>query len=496
MKIANRGNWISIPKNLDKFWREIDIRLINEQHYLDQVYTKEIKHNNTLFFSESDVFHINYTLSGSHVDLCIDNFIKLLYLNQKLSKSLKENISDALKGILANALLSYHKFGGSGFVRIKSGNDEYNKNRYNPLMTKKSTLDVLDKLTKVGLIENYSDKFLERRYKNKVKKYSLRYRFKWEIFTKFIEYEIGYKDLYRVSDFVMLKGPKIKSSIKETFKNYKDTDKTKKMRKDLEKYNDLLRRNHMNISGNLIDQEGKDFQFQNYGKRFYYRVFTKNNFSCGGRFYGHWVLEIPALARQFLNMNGRPTRQIDYSACLLHIMYSTLNIVQHTGKDLYAMVDEDRSWVKAFCIIAPNTIKLRDACEQTVQELGLKWNKKNEKRVYKLANLISKAHSEIYNAYFFKGNVNGQKFINHESNIANEIIMHFVNKEILILSVNDGFIIENRYKRELVQIMEDKWVKHWKARGLNSSKPLIRETKHLTAYNSPIEDIFDKYVPL
>ena len=296
-------------------------------------------------------------------------------------------------------------------------------------------------------------------------------------------------DLYKAYS----KGMKMMSGT-PAFKAHQE--KIKKMRKDLEKYNDLLRRNHMNISGNLIDQEGKDFQFQNYGKRFYYRVFTKNNFSCGGRFYGHWVLEIPALARQFLNMNGRPTRQIDYSACLLHIMYSTLNIVQHTGKDLYAMVDEDRSWVKAFCIIAPNTIKLRDACEQTVQELGLKWNKKNEKRVYKLANLISKAHGEIYNAYFFKGNDNGQKLINHESNIANEVIMHFVNKEILILSVNDGFIIENRYKRELVQIMEDKWVKHWKARGLNSSKPLIRETKHLTAYNSPIEDIFDKYVPL
>ena len=171
MKIANRGNWISIPKNLDKFWREIDIRLINEQHYLDQVYSKEIKLNDELFFSESDVFHIDYTLSGSHVDLCINNLIKLLYLNQKLSKSLKIKISDALKGILANALLSYHKFGGSGFVRIKSGNDEYNKNRYNPLISKKSTLDVLDKLNKVGLIENYSDKFLERRYKNKIKKH-------------------------------------------------------------------------------------------------------------------------------------------------------------------------------------------------------------------------------------------------------------------------------------------------------------------------------------
>ena len=40
------------------------------------------------------------------------------------------------------------------------------------------------------------------------------------------------KDLYRVSDFVMLKGPKIKSSIIETSKNYKETDETKKMRKD------------------------------------------------------------------------------------------------------------------------------------------------------------------------------------------------------------------------------------------------------------------------
>ena len=496
MKIANRGNWISIPKNLDKFWQEIDIRLISEQHFLDQVYSKEIEHNNALFFLESDVFHIDYTLSGKHVDLCIDNLIKLLYFNKKLSKSFKVNIKHALKGILANALLSYHKFGGSGFVRIKGGNDEYIKNRYNPMMNKKSTMDVLDKLTKVGLIEYYSNTFFEKRYKIKIKKNFLRYRFKWEIFTKFIEYEIGYKDLYRVNDFVMLKGANSKSSIKHTFSNYKDTNNTKKMRKDLEKYNDLLRRNHMNISGNLIDQEGKDYQFQNYGKRFYYRVFTKKDFNHGGRFYGHWVLEIPTLARQFLNMNGRPTRQIDYSACLLHIMYSTLNIIQHTSKDLYAMVDEDRSWVKAFCIIAPNTIKLRDACEQTVQGLGLKWNRKNEKRAYNLAKLISKAHSEIYNAYFFKGNDNGQLLINHESNIANEVIMHFVNKEILILSVNDGFIIENRYKRELVEIMEDKWQKHWNARGLNSSKPLIRETKHLTAYNSPIEDMLDKYVPL
>ena len=68
-------------------------------------------------------------------------------------------------------------------------------------------------------------------------------------------------------------------------------------------------------------------------------------------------------------------------------MYSTLNIGQHTGK-LHKMVDEDRAWVKAFTI-APNTNRLRDACMQTVKELGLKWNKKNEDRDYNLAHLVS-----------------------------------------------------------------------------------------------------------
>lgn len=39
---------------------------------------------------------------------------------------------------------------------------------------------------------------------------------------------------------------------------------------------------------------------------------------------------------------------------------------------------------------------------QTIKELGLKWNKKNEDRVYNLAHLVSEAHSEVYKKYFLK----------------------------------------------------------------------------------------------
>ena len=59
--------------------------------------------------------------------------------------------------------------------------------------------------------------------------------------------------------------------------------------------------------------------------------------------------------------------------------------------------------------------------------------------------------------------------------------------------VHDGFIIENRMKRELVKVMEDKWNKHWRIRGVRSSKPIIRETPHYTASNSPIRDIYDLF---
>ena len=41
--------------------------------------------------------------------------------------------------------------------------------------------------------------------------------------------------------------------------------------------------------------------------------------------------------------------------------------------------------------------------------------------------------------------------------------------------------------------MEDKWNKHWRIRGVRSSKPIIRETPHYTASNSPIRDIYDLF---
>jgi hypothetical protein len=341
------------------------------------------------------------------------------------------------------------------------------------------------------LLEYYKAVYFEKKYKGKVSfnRFTSRYRATSILYDIIKESKVGYRNLIRVSDTIILKGKTNPTSPYETYQLYRESDKTTKMRNDLAKYNALLRKNHNRIRGDMWDKNNEVIQITNHGKMFYHRIFTRNNFESGGRFYGHWIVQAPSISRKFIKINAKPTRILDYSACLMHVAYSTLNIGQYTGKDLYGMVDEDRAWVKAFCTIAPNTKRLKTACQQTIKELGLKWNLKNENRVYNLAHLISEAHDEVYKAYFFKGKDLGQRLVYHESCIANEVIMHFVRKGIIILVIHDGFCIEKKHRKELFNVMNDKWNQYWKKRGVVSSKPIIKEDKHISEIDNPIDSI-------
>jgi len=486
---TGKSNFTNLP--FDFAWWELESKVEDKKYFNYKVKETELAYGkDNLLFNESDNFHINYSLEGREVESAVDILFKDLY-SDKLYKTSEANIRNSIKGILANAFLSWQQFNGSGFVRIKRGNADYNKTRYNPNITKRNFVDVLDRLTKNKWIEYYPAIYFENQYKGKIKfdRFTSRYRFKWDIYALLMANGVGYKNLEYVSEPIILKGKNNESSPKETIQLYRDTDKTKRMRADLAKYNALLTKKHDMVLGTIWDRKGRAKSITNYPRRFYYRVFTRNNFKCGGRFYGHWIVQSPSIARKFVMFGGEPTRQLDYSACLLHIAYSTLNLYFNSSEDLYAMVDEDRAWVKAFCTIAPNTNRLRTACMQTIKELGLKWNKKNEDRVYNLAHLISEVHDEVYKRYFFKGKDNGQVLTYHESAIANEVIMHFVNKGIIILVIHDGFIVEKKHSKELRRVMKSKWLNYFKTIGKMPSLPIIKEDLHVNEEDNPIVDI-------
>ncbi len=483
-------NFNKLP--FDFAWWEIEPRILNKKSFEQKVKEVEIEHGKeNMLFKESSLFHVNYSLEGREIESVVNVLIRDLYSDTKLRKDSTVNIRNAIKGILANAFLSYKVFEGSGFVRIKRGNTDYKTNKYNPNITKRNLIDVLDRLEKNGWIEYYPAIYFEKRYKGKVKfdRFTSRYRFKWDIYALLIVNQVGYKNLTYVSDTVILKGKDNPTSPQETIQLYRETDTTKQMRKDLAKYNALLTKNHDMIVGGVWDKKGRAIDFTNYTNRFYYRIFTRNNFKCHGRFYGHWIVQYPSEARKYVMFGGEPTRQLDYSNCLMHVAYSLINTYHHSEEDLYDMVDEDRAWVKQFCTIAPNTNRLHSACRETVRALGLNWNRQTENKAYQVATKVMETHENIYHAFFYKGKDTGQILTWHESAIANQVIMHFVNKGILILVIHDGFMVEKKHSKELKDVMKKKWLHHFKRINKMPSLPRIKEDKHINEIENTLKDV-------
>ncbi len=109
---------------------------------------------------------------------------------------------------------------------------------------------------------------------------------------------------------------------------YKDTPATEKMRTDLMRYNRLLLRTFIDIpdqDDTFIERPIKSgvrageinrvpiCGFDN----FVHRVFNRNDWSCGGRFYGGWWQSVGSEVRKRIHINDEPTVEVDYQA--LHV---------------------------------------------------------------------------------------------------------------------------------------------------------------------------------
>lgn len=57
----------------------------------------------------------------------------------------------------------------------------------------------------------------------------------------------------------------------------------------------------------------KDRQMVNFSNRYIVRKFTNGTFEDGGRFYGGWWQDIPKKYRKFIQIQGKPTAELDYS---------------------------------------------------------------------------------------------------------------------------------------------------------------------------------------
>jgi hypothetical protein len=263
---------------------------------------------------------------------------------------------------------------------------------------------------------------------------------------------------------------KVKKKIKRVI-DYLDTAETKRMRKVVNAYNDLLARTYIDVDVDCMAQTDKDEILDrllkvkdkskytiNLGAKRVYRVFNNASFKEGGRFYGAWWIGCPSIIRKYITIGGEPTVELDYSGIHIYILYALkrLNFADF-NTDAYELVenDPDRALNKLILLTAYNadsqqsTAKavFKDARDEgTLHTLGLK----KHKQVYNKLDRLKQKHPHVQE-YIAAGV--GRTLQYHDSKVLELLILHFTKHNIPILTVHDSIICQAKYSKFVLNEM-------------------------------------------
>ncbi len=201
-------------------------------------------------------------------------------------------------------------------------------------------------------------------------------------------------------------------------------------------------------------EEGFEYSL-NYSKVYLSRIFSRNSLKLGGRFYRGWWQSLPKKFRPHITIDGYKTSEVDFSTMSLRILYAKENITIADNIDLYDIglrgskfyQIESRELIKIYinAILNDDTGNYRLNNKQ-LTTLKLTHNQLKD-RVYKFHKPISK--------YFSTGIGLETMFI--DSQIAEKIMLHYLEDDIVVLPVHDSFIIRSGFESDLSRTMINKF---------------------------------------
>ena len=272
------------------------------------------------------------------------------------------------------------------------------------------------------------------------------------------------KDIWRSpdQDLIQLRGPKNTDGTKQRVP-FAENDQTDLMSKRLAGINRLL--NSADIRLNVtasewrhicthierktdpeFDVDQADDLMLDLTQRSLYRVFNNGSFDQGGRFYGGWWQALPKKWRSYITINRRKIVELDYSAMHPTALSHELGIP--VAPNFYEFGVGTKALVKA---TFNALINARGTSINAVQgfdeaEIGMSWEE-FLRRV--------KLHYAPYKAFFGTGY--GLKLQRLDSDIAEAVMLHFVERGKVVLPVHDSFLCEQRHEAELAFVMEEQF---------------------------------------
>ena len=328
--------------------------------------------------------------------------------------------------------------------RINKNVNWYSQNqRYrDPKITARQHLAVFEGFLSLGLIQITKDGYLDRdKNKGELTKYQARN----ELLDMLSEIEgnpfIHIKPNLEAENIFLRHKVNGETKLKE----YDDDIKTNQMRNNLVKINKCLIRHWCDID--ILDTQYVELQKQllmdeekqpiDFSKRIVHRIFVNGSFEQGGRFFRGWWQNVPKDYRKHISIDRKPTCEFDYSQLNPNMIYK-LESKDIGETDAYDRVFEGnhRDIVKkAFnAMIQSETPLIQKPKDINIYELDMSWKDLKE--------AIITAHKSIEHV-FFKGKGNHLQFI--DSNIAEGVMLQFVDKNIPIFPIHDSFIMHHAY---------------------------------------------------
>ena len=243
------------------------------------------------------------------------------------------------------------------------------------------------------------------------------------------------------------------------------------MRQELQQYNALLWRTHIDIPTRQKPFIGQPYWDREAGKtktkrvrltqdnKFVRRVFYRANWNLGGRFHGGWWQNINSDLRKQIYINDRSTVEQDYSGLHVNLLYG-LKGIQPPLEDHYEVehllldfsTKEQRKIVKGVVLnaINANNTKSAYAAFRQQQETGSREKSLKDKQLEALLKAFKRKHPKIQESLCSD---KGVELMHMDGRITAKVIKHFTNKNIPILSIHDSYITQNQHTGELRKVM-------------------------------------------
>lgn len=254
---------------------------------------------------------------------------------------------------------------------------------------------------------------------------------------------------------------------------YEPDDNTQRMSAMLSDYNALLRRTFVDIPA-LEDpwvkiQKGTEVNKLVVSQRdkFVRRIFNRESFACGGRFYGGWWQRCPKEWRGRIFINDKPTNEIDFSGLHVVMLYAQLGIPYwaEVGGDPYELPaldflyeEERRPTAKSLMLVLLNATDAKAAYSAFRHKAGsgTRAKKFTNDQLAKVQDALAKKHPRIAHRF---GADAGIELMNLDSAITERILTSFLRQGVPALSMHDSYIVptgqENFLRYAMCQAFEE-----------------------------------------